>query len=162
MPEPFDPEDAWARERFLRRGLLDALEALQPDTPAGWGGMTPQQMVEHLAWAFEISTGQAQVPCSTPPEKLERARAFLYSSRAMPREYMNPVLVRGLPPLRHGNLDEARAELRRQAGLFLDRPPGGELFTHPVFGPLDHEGWHRMHYKHAYHHLLQFGLVAGA
>jgi hypothetical protein len=28
-----------------------------------------------------------------------------------------------------------------------------------VNGALAHDEWHRAHYKHAYHHLLQFGLI---
>ena len=30
--------------------------------------MTAQQMVEHLAWVFEISIGEASVECSVPEE----------------------------------------------------------------------------------------------
>jgi hypothetical protein len=31
--------------------------------------------------------------------------------------------------------------------------------TEPVFGPIGYEEWHRTHYKHMHHHLLQFGLI---
>jgi hypothetical protein len=31
--------------------------------------------------------------------------------------------------------------------------------THPIFGPIDPEGWSRTHFKHGCHHLLQFGLI---
>jgi len=63
----------------LRRGLLAVLEDLgRPcidvhgflargfflvHARPGWGKMTAQQMVEHLAWAFELSTGQAHGEC---------------------------------------------------------------------------------------------------
>ena len=31
--------------------------------------------------------------------------------------------------------------------------------VHPTFGPLAAEEWSRSHFKHVYHHLLQFGLL---
>ena len=31
--------------------------------------------------------------------------------------------------------------------------------THPIFGPIDPEGWSRTHFKHGCHHLQQFGLI---
>jgi hypothetical protein len=63
-------------------------------------------MIEHLAWAFELSTGQAQTECPIPAAKREQLKAFLHDNRSTPRDFANPV-----------------------------------------------------HFKHAYHHLLQFGLV---
>jgi hypothetical protein len=32
---------------------------------------------------------------------------------------------------------------------------------HPLFGPIGAEEWTRVHFKHAYHHLLQFALIDG-
>ena len=49
-----------------------------------------------------------------------------------------------------------RCELER----FLDGPRSNEqVSTHPIFGPIGYDEWHRTHYKHTYHHLLQFGLI---
>lgn len=43
---------------------------------------------------------------------------------------------------------------------FLAAPrSNGALYTHPVFGLIGYEEWHRMHYKHVHHHFLQFGLT---
>ncbi len=30
---------------------------------------------------------------------------------------------------------------------------------HPLFGRLGGKDWERVHYKHCFHHLLQFGLI---
>jgi hypothetical protein len=50
--------------------------------------------------------------------------------------------------------------LRRELERFLSaRDDSARLFTHPIFGALNHEEWHRTHYKHLHHHLLQFGLI---
>ena len=121
-------------------------------------------MVEHLSWVFELSTGLASVECPIPEAKRERYKAFLHDNTPMLREFRNPALVSGLPALRHAGLDDALAALRKDVDRFLDhaRDAPAATHAHPVFGPIGPEEWSRSHFKHAYHHLLQFGLVEGA
>jgi len=158
---PFDVNDAALRERLLRQVLPDALAGLREDARPAWGAMTAQQMVEHLAWVFEVSIGAASVECSTPEARRERWKAFLYDATPMPHEFRNPALVGGLPRLRHAGLAEARAALARVVELFLEqgRAAPEATHTHPTFGPLRAEEWSRSHFKHVYHHLTQFGLI---
>jgi hypothetical protein len=52
----FDVDDFSLRDTFLRTFFFGALDGLRPETPALWGHMTAQQMVEHLMWTFEVST----------------------------------------------------------------------------------------------------------
>lgn len=157
----FDVNDPELRGTLFRRLLFDALAPLHEDSQPGWGRMTPQQMVEHLTWAFELSTGQAHVECPLPEAQRERLKAFLHDNRPTPREFMNPVLASGLPPLRHAGLAGAKAALRVEVDRFLQQANAtpGVMHTHPVLGPIAMEEWARSHFKHAYHHLLQFGLV---
>jgi oxepin-CoA hydrolase / 3-oxo-5,6-dehydrosuberyl-CoA semialdehyde dehydrogenase len=160
-PVPHDVNDYEAREEFLRRGSFDALSSLRADTPSEWGRMTAQQMVEHLAWVFEISTGRAHVECPVPEEKRERYKAFLYDNRPTPREFVNTALVQGLPPLRHADLAAAIEALAAEVRHFFDHVAEAPeaRFAHPVFGPIAAEEWSRSHFKHVRHHLLQFRLI---
>jgi len=163
MNLPFEVNDAGIREALFRRHMFDAVKALRPDTRALWGGMTAHQVVEHLLWAFEMSTGRAIVPCHVPEEQRTRYKAFLYDNRPTPHGFANPELVDGLPPLRHPHLDAARAGLRAEVEHFLAesvRDPDAR-HVHPIFGALDREEWARTHFKHVHHHLLQFGLIGG-
>ena len=161
MMIPFDVNDAAARDRFLRRDFGEALTRLQAGARPRWGAMTAQQMVEHMAWICEVSTGRATVECPVPEEKRERYKAFLHNNTPMMREFRNPALAGGLPPLRHPGLPEARAAFAAEVGHFLEdqRAAQSGLHVHPVFGPLTVEEWSRAHFKHAYHHLLQFQLI---
>ena len=158
---PFDVGDAELRARFLAELLPETLAGLREDARPAWGGMTAQQMVEHLAWIFEISTGDASVECTVPEARRERWKAFLYDAMPMPQEFRNPALTAGLPALRHASLGEARAALALVVGRFLEQARTTPLATrvHPTFGPLAAEEWSRSHFKHVYHHLLQFGLL---
>ena len=74
---------------------------------------------------------------------------------------MNPLLKKGLPPLRFAGIRDAVAALDDQVKAFLDRGSRTwqEPRVHPVFGPLDQGEWSRAHFKHFYHHLLQFDLI---
>jgi oxepin-CoA hydrolase/3-oxo-5,6-dehydrosuberyl-CoA semialdehyde dehydrogenase len=157
----FDVNDAALREAFLRARLVDALAPLETGHPALWGGMTAQQMVEHLEWAFRTSTGEERVECPVPEEERRRVTPFLYSNMPTPRGFENPVLVNGLPAFRHPSLAEAKAALERAVARFSEHAAGrpDDVHVHPLFGPLDAEQWSRAHFKHCVHHLLQFGLL---
>ena len=90
-------------------------------------------------------------------------KRFLYSNRPSPRDFPNPALTRGLPPLRHASLADATAGFRRELERYLSaNQEPARLFVHPIFGALNHEEWHRTHYKHLHHHLEQFGLIESA
>jgi hypothetical protein len=156
----FDVNDAELRESFLRHEVARAAEGLDEAVSPRWGRMCPQEMIEHLIWACELSTGQACTACPVPEAERPRLKEFLYDNRPTPREFMNPALSAGLPPLRYGSLSESTRALARELGRFIDGPrSSGQLYTHPIFGPIGYDEWHRTHYKHTYHHLLQFGLI---
>jgi oxepin-CoA hydrolase/3-oxo-5,6-dehydrosuberyl-CoA semialdehyde dehydrogenase len=158
----FDVNDPELRDTFFRQLLGGALATLEETSRPRWGRMTPQQMVEHLEWVFEVSTGHAIVECAVPEARRERFKAFLYDNTPMLHEFRNPALAAGLPSLRHPGLPEAKAALALEVARFLDQcgaAPPTATHTHPVFGPIDAEEWARSHFKHAYHHLLQFDLV---
>ena len=162
MVIPFDVNDADLRDEFFRHLLFNALSALRDDTRPGWGKMTAQQMVEHLIWAVEISTGKAEAVCTFPEAQRERLKGFLYDNRPTPREFQNPVLAAGLPALRYTDVADATAALRPEVDVFLVQASAtpGAVRMHPVFGPIAAEEWARSHFKHCYHHLLQFGLIS--
>ena len=155
-------DSAEVREAFLRTVTPLALGRLAPDAMPAWGGFRPQEMVEHLLWSVELSTGRVESSCLVPHDQAERFRTSLYADSATPHGFMNPALVDGLPPLGHVGLDGARAALLRELETFLDGPfEVGLTRIHPIFGPLNRDEWHRSHYKHFHHHLSQFRLLGG-
>jgi oxepin-CoA hydrolase/3-oxo-5,6-dehydrosuberyl-CoA semialdehyde dehydrogenase len=157
----FDVNDAPLREAFLRQGFLEALEPLDADAAALWGAMTAQQMVEHLEWTFRCSTGEERVDCPVPEAERKRVRPFLHTNMHTPRGFENPVLVDGLPRLRHPSLDAAKAAMGAELARFFQQAAArpDAVHMHPLFGPLGVDEWSRAHFKHCVHHLLQFGLL---
>jgi len=159
---PFDVDDNTLRATFYERILPDAMVKLDEHTPAQWGNMTAQHMVEHLLWAFEISTGGLVVSCQTPAHLLERTKRFLYDKRHTPHSFKNPLLGEQPPPFRFPGIADAKTALLLEVGRFINhfRDHPEVVHTHPIFGPLGVDEWQRSHFKHCYHHLLQFGLIA--
>lgn len=162
VPVAFDVNREDLRDRFLRVVAMDAVTGLRPRSRPAWGRMSAQQMVEHLTWVFDISTGTAQVACFVLEGQQERLKAFLYDNQLSPRELMNPALASGLPALKSPTLSAAVAELDSARRRFIepDESARGVAFTHPLLGPLVHEEWSRFHFKHVFHHLAQFRLIA--
>ena len=158
---PFEVNDARIRHDFLNRLFPDAITGLKEETAAQWGKMTAQHMIEHLIWAFKLSTGSAKVICSTPPNLIQRTKRFLYNNNPTPRGFRNPVLNESPAPLQFNSLSRAKHVLHEELLLFFDhfQKSPDAIHVHPIFGPLGSEEWERTHFKHSYHHLLQFGLV---
>ena len=158
---PFDVNDDELRELFLNQLFTDYIARLTDNALPLWGKMTAQHMIEHLLWAFECSTGTIDLPCCTPENLLERAKRFLRDNRQTPHSFRNPLLGENPPPLRFTSFADAKAALRNEVTRFVDdfRQQPNAIHVHPVFGPLGAEEWQRSHFKHCYHHLLQFRLI---
>ena len=160
----FDVDDEPARRRFLDEVAPRRLASLAADAKPAWGRMSAQQMVEHLAWLWDLSTGHAEVACPIPEAKRERFKPFLRNAMESPRDLMNPALAGGLPPLKSKNMADAVAACEASRRRFADptEPVRSGKFVHPLLGPLDHDEWSRFHFKHVFHHLLQFGAITAA
>lgn len=149
---------------FEKEKIATLLDQLHPDTPARWGMMSPQHMVEHLrAMMHDFLHRPEKFKLELPEEKVPRAKATLHDlSREMPQNFKTTFLPQdSLSPLEFKDLSTAKAKLFEQIELFhqfwTDNPSATRL--HPFFGELDHEHWLLVNNKHFYHHFKQFGLV---
>lgn len=158
---PFDINDAKLRQTFLTEILPDCITNLEENAQPQWGKMTAQHMVEHLIWAFELSTGKFYIPFDVPPKQARVAKMFLYNNRVMPRDFKNPMFSEEPPSLLFADLDHAKTGFLESLTLFFNhfRTQPEVFHTHPIFGPVGAEDWQRIQFKHCYHHLLQFGLI---
>ena len=156
-----DVNNLQTRQHFMKHTLMETIAGLNEESQPHWGKMTAQQMVEHLIWAFELSNGKSKIICNLSEEQEAQRKPFLYNNRPTPREVPNPELENGFPPNRFINLEEARKRLGKEILAFMKQDPENHLpeYDHPIFGKLNREEWERAHYKHTFHHLIQFGLI---
>jgi hypothetical protein len=153
---------SFEKENFLRTKLIAYLQRLDPSTPPGWGKMNVQQMIEHYAGdAVRNASGRLKIDTIlTPPENLERMREFMMSNKPFKENTKNPLMGEEPAPLRYKTVQGAIGALQQELIYFFeafDNNPG--LITcNPFFGNLNFEQNIQLLYKHALHHLRQFGV----
>jgi hypothetical protein len=149
--------DSGAHDRFERR-----LAALTPGTPARWGRMNAHQAVCHLSDSFALPLGEVRVETPELPWHL-RSRLTRFMALTLPIPWPRGVPTApeldqaaggGTPP---GEFERDVATLRDRVARFVGSRGRG-LTPHPVFGELGPAEWGRWGWRHADHHLRQFGV----
>jgi len=148
---------------FISSGLIPLLKNTHNKSLPKWGKMNFQQMVEHVADFFAVSSNKIQLPLVTPIEYLPKYKEFLLSDRQFRENTKAPIEILGEEPLPARSLDieTAISKLQYQIDGFVNyfHHNAGAKTIHPVFGELNFEEWVLLHYKHVMHHARQFGLL---
>ena len=143
--------------------MFDLLQHLQESSPAQWGLMNAQQMLEHLADFFDISYEKLIFPLSVPEEHLPQYKAFLYSDKEFRQNTKAPQNLLGdIPlPLRQPSLNSAKENLQLSVEKFMEwfKDDPSRTSLHPAFGQLNYGEWILLHHKHVRHHFKQFNLM---
>ena len=148
---------------FITKDYIPLLKNLQADAMGKWGKMNGQQMVEHVAAFFYVSSEKIKFDLVTPREHLPKFKEFLLSDKQFRENTKAPVNIIGEEPfsLRYATMEEAIGNLAKSIvsfeTYFKDDPNKKTL--HAVFGELNFEEWVLLHYKHVTHHLRQFDLM---
>ena len=148
---------------FITKDYIPLLKNLQADAMGKWGKMNGQQMVEHVAAFFYVSSEKIKFDLVTQREHLPKFKEFLLSDKPFRENTKAPVHIIGEEPfpLRYATMEEAIGNLAKSIGsfetYFKDDPHKKTL--HAVFGELNFEEWVLLHYKHVTHHLRQFDLI---
>ena len=148
---------------FITNEFVSRLKNVSPDATGKWGKMNAQQMAEHVADFFKVSSAKIIFPLVTPTEHLPKYKEFLLSDKEFRENTKGPEgIVPEHPfPERNNSFTEALDELQNEINGFVDyfknNPEAKTL--HPVFGVLNFEEWVLLHYKHVTHHLKQFGAM---
>ena len=153
---------SFEKENFLRTRLVSYLQRLDPSTPPKWGKMTVQQMIEHYTSdGLLIASGKANVKeIITPPERLARYREFMMSDRAFQENTVNPLLEADPVPVQHKTVQGAIGSLQQELIIFFDvfEKDPALMTRNTIFGDLNFDENVQLLYKHALHHLRQFGI----
>ena len=147
---------------FLKKEFIPLLEKIPFDKNPEWGSMTVQQMIEHFTDVFRLASGKfPNKKLVIPEEKLAGSQAFLMSDKPFPQGVANPFIPKSPVPLRSADIKNALAELQSEMDYFFSVLETTKDFKviHPYFGELDAEMNLQSVYKHALHHLKQFGVT---
>ena len=148
------------KENFLRTKLIFHLQKLKTETQPLWGKMNAQQMIEHFTDVVMVASGKIRLPIVTPQDKLSRLQEFMMSEKPFKENTKSPVLGEDPVPLKKHTKEAAIGKLQEEIIHFFEafeKTPNLKT-TNPVFGELDFEMNIQLLYKHALHHLKQFGI----
>ena len=153
-------EDISKKAYFLRNDYLTALQSIDPGTLPKWGKMNLQQMIEHMSYSFRQANGKdIYTTIVTPEENVPKMQAFLMSDKAFRENTINPMLPDTPDAPKHTTIQEALLELKDEVEQFFkvfETAPDRKIIN-PLFGELTYEMWVQLLYKHAIHHLSQYG-----
>jgi hypothetical protein len=146
-----------------RAKLFEILSKLQADDKPEFGAMTPQHMVEHLAFVVRFSNGKEPQQHHYTTDKQQKIKAFVIDTdKDIPIGFKYPVLpTEGLLTLKHSGLsnaiDNLKTELNQFDNYFLKHPSDKPI--NPTMGELNYKEWVRFHNRHFTHHFKQFRLL---
>ena len=148
---------------FLYEQFPELLNAVKADTPALWGLMNAQQMLEHIGTTIGFSNGRFEAKPTVDAERLAyRKMRFFEMDRPMPHNFRVEFVPETPNPLQFPNIDAAKnfvlQQLQRFDDYYAEHP--GMTAVHPVLGSLNYNEWVENHARHFRHHLTQFGILA--
>lgn len=147
---------------FLKEKFLPIIKTIQKDTPALWGKMDAQQMVEHFCIVLKTANGKLKVPqIPIDADRLAKMRNFIETDLPFKENTKSPALPEEPIPHHYPNITTALDKLEQELNTMFqvyEENEGLEILN-PVFGPLNYTQQVSLIYKHALHHLKQFGLI---
>ena len=138
-----------------RAAITSRVRSLSSSSTGRWGTMDVTGMLKHLHLSALMALGEMEVPSANK-------RVF----HAFPLKHLLLYVVpfpKGAPtapklkPEAAASIDEERAALLELLERIGTGPRDGAGPEHPLFGPLTRREWGVVTYKHADHHLRQFG-----
>ena len=150
------------KQDFLKNQFTSLLKTIPADRKPLWGKMSLQQMVEHFSDTVRIASGKTAISeFVTPAENIGKMQTFMMSDKPFKENTPNPLLPDVPPPVRHHNMEEAIEELQHEIDHLFTRfnEEKEHVTRNPFFGDLDFEQNIHLLYKHALHHLRQFGVT---
>jgi hypothetical protein len=137
-----------------RELILQRLHRLTPDSRPSWGTLTAPRLLCHLSDQLRVGLGDQ--PVTRHDTALSRTLLkwlVVYSPLRAP-----PGKVTTAPEMLTTAPGRWKTDLERCASLIQRLAETPTTAVHPTFGPLSHDGWCRLAWKHLDHHLRQFGV----
>jgi hypothetical protein len=153
-----------AKKEFLQHRFPILLRKIPSDRQPAWGKMTLQQMIEHFSDSVRIASGRTvRLEIMTPPEHLDKYREFVMSDKPFKENTRNALMPEAPAPVVNPSVDSAVQELQKEIGYFFSvfEQNKMQVTRNPFFGDLNYDQNVQLLYKHAMHHLRQFGVDMG-
>lgn len=149
-----------AKAKFLKKDYIPALQKIAGNTTPLWGKMNLQQMIEHMAEFVAMAYGNPVMDLVTPEDRIEKMQEWLKTEKPFKENTANSMLPETPKPVEFATKDEAIADLQNELNNFFNEfdTTKKKYVINPIFGELDYGMSIQLLYKHATHHLRQFGV----
>lgn len=139
-----------------RQEICSRLRSLSMSSTAQWGRMGVTDMLQHLRLSASMTLGELPVASANKRafQVFPLKHLLLY---VLPFPKGAPTAVE-LKPVVAAALEDERAALLELLERIGNGPRDGAAPAHPLFGPMTWREWGVVTYKHANHHLRQFGV----
>ena len=138
-----------------RAEITSRMQSLSVSSSGRWGSLGVTEMLQHLRLSASMTLGDLPVPSANKRmfQVFPLKHLILY---VLPFPKGAPTAPE-LKPSVAAALEEERAVLLALLERIGTGPREGAGPAHPLFGPLTWREWGVVTYKHADHHLRQFG-----
>ena len=137
--------------------ILARVEKLTPESKAQWGKMNVAQMLAHSTAGTEMPIGDLkvkQLPISFIGQFLKKT--VIYGDKPLQKNTPTSVELKVVDPREFAK--EKAAFITVINKIYEGGHKGIKSEKHPFFGKMTTEEWGILNYKHADHHLRQFGV----
>ena len=139
-----------------RNSINSRLRSLSPSSTRQWGSLEVAAMLHHLQLSARMTLGELEVAsvnkrvCQVFPVKHLMLYVLPFPKGAPTAPELKPAVASAM--------EEERTTLLELLERIGTGPREGAGPDHPLFGPLTWREWGVLTYKHADHHLKQFGV----
>ena len=139
--------------------VIGRIRNLRADSKALWGKMSVGQMLCHLNDSFAFAIGRKEIASvSTWHARWIIKPIALYTPMPWPKgSPTRPEVEQGVGGTLPTTFDQDRQSLIQTIDEFV-KNRGYTGRSHPMFGPMSERDWLVWGYRHADHHLRQFGV----
>ena len=148
------------KSSFLKNEYIALLASIDPGTKGIFGKMNVHQMIEHMSYAFRQASGLIPLEPTNNEEITEKMYRFMMSDKPFRDNTPNVYLPEDPLPAEHVSVADSLSQLQKDIDhffwVFLEEKE--KRILNPFFGNLNFDEWVHLLYKHASHHLRQFGV----
>jgi hypothetical protein len=142
-------------DKAENQAIIARINSLRPDSKALWGKMTVDQMCKHCTCALNIAFGKQEVKVNF----VIRLLGKLLKNKVFNGEFQkNSPTAKEFVFTTQFDLETAKKEFATGFAQFAEGHESIKVMDHPFWGKMTYEDWDKLMWKHADHHLRQFGV----
>jgi len=139
-----------------RADLATRMRRIDPETKPRWGRMNAAQMAAHVNDAIRMASGDLTVRSMGTPLRYPPLKQLVIYVAPIPKGV--PTAPELIARLDRAQWAEGGAAFPGLLERFASRDPSGPMPDHPAFGTMSARAWGVLAWRHADHHLRQFGV----